>query len=217
MLDTNPGFQPFGFAGGLYDYETGLVRFGARDYDPEVGRWTIKDPISFEGGDTNVYAYAVDNPVSFVDPGGLAFNPTEFFKKSRYVRKLIHQYAGPLAPVLDFLLDPYLPTNQAELNQWVEQTFTGGLACPLSVEFTPEQRALQELVDEASLQGHKMLSKEDAETILDWAKEYDYPGVRAKPGDLSTPSNWRANPVPHIHFPGVGNGHIPVEPGVNPR
>ena len=31
--DTNPGFQPFGFAGGLYDQDTKLVRFGARDYD----------------------------------------------------------------------------------------------------------------------------------------------------------------------------------------
>jgi YD repeat-containing protein len=38
LLDTNPGFQPFGFAGGLYDSDTGLVRFGARDYDPETGR-----------------------------------------------------------------------------------------------------------------------------------------------------------------------------------
>ena len=32
--DTNPGFQPFGFAGGLYDPDTKVVRFGARDYDP---------------------------------------------------------------------------------------------------------------------------------------------------------------------------------------
>jgi len=44
LLDTNPGFQPFGYAGGLYDLHTGLVRFGARDYDPETGRWTAKDP-----------------------------------------------------------------------------------------------------------------------------------------------------------------------------
>src|SRR5205823_4538813 len=41
--DTNPGFQPFGFAGGLYDRSTGLVRFGVRDYSPEIGRWTSKD------------------------------------------------------------------------------------------------------------------------------------------------------------------------------
>jgi uncharacterized protein RhaS with RHS repeats len=32
--DTNPGFQPFGYAGGIYDRDTGLVRFGARDYNP---------------------------------------------------------------------------------------------------------------------------------------------------------------------------------------
>jgi uncharacterized protein RhaS with RHS repeats len=38
LTDTNPGFQPFGFAGGLYDRDTGLVRFGARDYDPLTGR-----------------------------------------------------------------------------------------------------------------------------------------------------------------------------------
>ncbi len=38
--DTNPGLTPFGFAGGLYDKDTGLVRFGTRDYDASVGRWT---------------------------------------------------------------------------------------------------------------------------------------------------------------------------------
>jgi len=68
--DTNPGFQPFGFAGGLYDQQTGLVRFGARDYDPQTGRWTSKDPIRFDGGDTNLYGYVVGDPVDFVDPLG---------------------------------------------------------------------------------------------------------------------------------------------------
>jgi len=38
LEDSNPGFQPFGFAGGLYDHQTGLVRFGARDLRPEVRR-----------------------------------------------------------------------------------------------------------------------------------------------------------------------------------
>ncbi|MFO0625687.1 MAG: RHS repeat-associated core domain-containing protein [Polyangiales bacterium] len=40
---------PFGFAGGLYDRETGLVRFGAREYDARVGRWVSKDPALFGG------------------------------------------------------------------------------------------------------------------------------------------------------------------------
>lgn len=71
-LDTNPGFQPFGFAGGLYDAQTGLFRFGARDYDPVVGRWTTKDPIGFRGRDINLYQYAFGNPPNVVDVTGFA-------------------------------------------------------------------------------------------------------------------------------------------------
>jgi RHS repeat-associated protein len=63
---------PFGFAGGLYDEDTGLVRFGARDYDPEIGRWTSKDPILFGGGQANLYVYAHNDPVNFTDPEGKA-------------------------------------------------------------------------------------------------------------------------------------------------
>ncbi|MBQ6136501.1 MAG: hypothetical protein IJI73_03930, partial [Kiritimatiellae bacterium] len=33
LRDTNPGFQPFGVQGGLYDPDTGLVEFGCRWYD----------------------------------------------------------------------------------------------------------------------------------------------------------------------------------------
>jgi RHS repeat-associated protein len=70
VLDTNPGFQPFGFAGGLYDHQTGLVRFGFRYYDPEVGRWTAKDPLLFLGGSTSLYTYADNDPVNLIDPDG---------------------------------------------------------------------------------------------------------------------------------------------------
>jgi RHS repeat-associated protein len=70
MNDTNPGFQPFGFAGGLYDKDTGLVRFGARDYDAQTGRWTAKDPILFAGEDTNLYGYVLNDPVNFADANG---------------------------------------------------------------------------------------------------------------------------------------------------
>ena len=40
--DTHPGFQPFGYAGGLYEASTELTRFGFRDYDAESRRWTNK-------------------------------------------------------------------------------------------------------------------------------------------------------------------------------
>ena len=73
--DTNPGFQPFGFTGGIYDNLTGLVRFGARDYDPHTGRWTSKDPILFDGGETNLYSYAGNDPVNWIDVYGLSASP----------------------------------------------------------------------------------------------------------------------------------------------
>ncbi len=72
LEDSRPGYTPFGFAGGLYDYRTRLVRFGARDYNPEIGRWTAEDPIGFLSGDVNFYAYVGNDPVNFVDPEGLS-------------------------------------------------------------------------------------------------------------------------------------------------
>ena len=57
------------------DPDTGFVRFGWRDYDPAVGRFTAPDPLGDTGGDHDVYEYCVDDPVSCVDPTGLWFLP----------------------------------------------------------------------------------------------------------------------------------------------
>jgi len=70
LVNTNEGFQPFGYAGGLFDEQTGLVRFGARDYDAVVGRWTAKDPILLSGG-INFYLYNHNYPINSIDPYGL--------------------------------------------------------------------------------------------------------------------------------------------------
>ncbi|KDA54299.1 hypothetical protein EG19_11300 [Thermoanaerobaculum aquaticum] len=70
VFDSNPGFQPFGFVGGLYDNHTKLVRFGARDYDPQVGRWTSKDPLGIEWNRTNLFDYAAGQPLNVADPAG---------------------------------------------------------------------------------------------------------------------------------------------------
>jgi RHS repeat-associated protein len=70
LSDSAAGFQPFGFAGGLKDPDTDFVRFGARDYNPAIGRWTGKDPIGFSGGDANLYGYVLNDPVNMKDPTG---------------------------------------------------------------------------------------------------------------------------------------------------
>jgi RHS repeat-associated protein len=71
VADTNPRFQPFGYAGGLVDSLTGLVRFGARDYAAGVGRWLTKDPLQFVSDDANLYAYAGADLPNSTDPLGL--------------------------------------------------------------------------------------------------------------------------------------------------
>ena len=107
MKNTNPDFQPITYTGGLYDQDTKLLRLGARDYDPTIGRWTTKDPIGLAGGDTSLYAYVGGNPMSYVDPKG---TDVEFFvgnlhyylsvtdPKSRTGRQFIDFYpAEPLS------------------------------------------------------------------------------------------------------------------------
>ncbi|MBK9694529.1 MAG: hypothetical protein IPO76_03925 [Elusimicrobia bacterium] len=69
--DTNPGFQIFGYAGGLYDQDTKLTRFGARDYDARTGRWTAKDPIGFNGGTRICTRMWKNDPINRIDPLGL--------------------------------------------------------------------------------------------------------------------------------------------------
>jgi len=70
-ITTNGGIkQPFTFTAREYDTETGMYFYRARYYDPKVGRFVTRDPISFAGGDVNLYAYVGNNPVNLIDPDG---------------------------------------------------------------------------------------------------------------------------------------------------
>ena len=75
---------PFRFTGKELDEETGLYYYGARYLDPKYSRWLSGDPAitdymagtsAGEGGiyntvNLNVYHYAANNPVKYVDPDG---------------------------------------------------------------------------------------------------------------------------------------------------
>lgn len=70
LLDTNPQFQPFGVAAGLFETASHLVRFGARDYNVTSGRWFQLDPIMFASNSLNLYEYGSNSPMNFIDPSG---------------------------------------------------------------------------------------------------------------------------------------------------
>lgn len=70
LSDSNPGFQPFGFTGGMLDPGSGLTHLGHREYDANTARWTRKDPAGLLSS-VNHYEYAASNPVNYSDPTGL--------------------------------------------------------------------------------------------------------------------------------------------------
>jgi RHS repeat-associated protein len=69
------GGEPLRFAGRFYNDTLGLYEMRARYYDPRLGRFTQEDPIGFDGGDMNLYGYAKNNPLNFIDPTGRALTP----------------------------------------------------------------------------------------------------------------------------------------------
>ena len=56
------------FTGKEFDADSNLYYYGARYYDPYIGRFTQRDPI---GDGVNWYAYVANNPLKFIDPTGM--------------------------------------------------------------------------------------------------------------------------------------------------
>jgi RHS repeat-associated protein len=63
--------NPFRYSTKFQDDESGLIDFGRRFYDPDLGRWLSRDPLQ-EAGGLNLYAYVENNPANRLDPDGLA-------------------------------------------------------------------------------------------------------------------------------------------------
>jgi RHS repeat-associated protein len=116
LLNTNPDFQPLGYAGGIYDNDTKLVRFGARDYDAYTGRWTAKDPIGFRGGQANLYIYVNNNPIVYLDPDGLG----------RFGYRSLKGPFGIKVPMIWSKVDEKLNTVIAHEHYWFDNKTNAG-------------------------------------------------------------------------------------------
>jgi len=61
----------FTYTGREWDAEAELSYHRARYYSPNVGRWLSRDPVGEKGGDLNLVAYVLNDPINFFDPFGL--------------------------------------------------------------------------------------------------------------------------------------------------
>jgi RHS repeat-associated protein len=73
VLSSTPGGVDtrYKFTGREFDGETGLYYYRARYFDANIGRFIGQDPIGFSAGDSNLYRYVGNSPMSATDPSGM--------------------------------------------------------------------------------------------------------------------------------------------------
>jgi RHS repeat-associated protein len=87
QLDSTAENEKVSYTGKEYDDVTGLTYFGARYYDPQVGRFMGVDPAGINVDDPftfNRYAYANNNPFRFIDPDGRQATDTSCDETCQY-------------------------------------------------------------------------------------------------------------------------------------
>ena len=91
---NNTWNTPYLFNAKELDEETGLYYYGARYMDPKISMWLGVDPLMEKYPSVTGYCYTMDNPIKFIDPMGLSWEPYDINGKSVSIndKEKIHGY-----------------------------------------------------------------------------------------------------------------------------
>ncbi len=128
--------NPFRFSTKYTDEETGLLNYGYRFLDPELGRFLNRDPLEEEGS-LGLHVFVLNAPVNFIDALGLATIPSRptapatTASEDREARRLLNLIYTALRssgsrPVTALLLNNYLGGGgNVSLPNWVVDEIEG--------------------------------------------------------------------------------------------
>lgn len=221
-------FNPWRFASKRYISEYGIVNFGKRFYSPEFGRWLTTDPADFLDS-YNLYQYALNNPYRYFDPKGenllgffcgvgqmlaggflLASIPVlEITTAGGFTFFMGFQAKAGAALLISGATQAAYNTKDISWSDFKALTTPIVLLKDIQSQSSvkeksirkrhnPNQEALSDLVKGSGKEG---ISNPDADILLDWAKEYDFPAR----DDRGKPKHWKGGE--HIH---LGPKHIKV-------
>ncbi len=143
-----------GFVGGETDQTTGLTHLGAREYDPQLGRFISVDPVIDSGDPLQLhpYIYGYNNPLYFSDANGLWGMPKWAKKAVKAVQKVapvahvVLDVAG-MVPVVGEAADLANAALYAAEGDWQNAAISAAGAIPIAGNVATTYRLADNAVD----------------------------------------------------------------------